>query len=219
MLEIERIFHSKKANIEKLIKENFVENKGTFTRKYNLENKEFHVEISIKEENIKVRLFEKESGEEYTLIHSKAADGLFVNSLREEIKVVLENIAEICYENKGYKDSILKYVKEEFDIEPVYLWEKHPEFAVLRTKEKQKWIGLVMTISKEKLGLVGKGRVEAINLKAKPEEIEKMIDGKNYLPAYHMNKKHWLTIVLDENISQDKIRELIKNSYNLVVKK
>lgn len=219
MLEIEKIFHNKKVNIEKLLKENFIENKGTFTRKYDLENKEFHVEISIKEKEIKARLFEKETGDEYTLIHSKSADGLFVNSLREEVKEVLEHIAATCYEEKGYANNVLNHVKEKYDVDPEYMWERHPDFAVLKTKEKKKWFGLVMTISKETLGLKGKGKVLAINLKAKPEEIVEKIDGKNYLPAYHMNKKHWLTLVIDENLQETTLHKMIEESYKLVEKK
>ncbi|MDA7934412.1 MmcQ/YjbR family DNA-binding protein, partial [Akkermansiaceae bacterium] len=37
------------------------------------------------------------------------------------------------------------------------------------------------------------------------------------LPGYHMNKKHWNTLVLDGSLSGDLVSELIDHSYDLVV--
>ncbi len=37
-------------------------------------------------------------------------------------------------------------------------------------------------------------------------------------PGYHMNKKHWNTVIIDERIPDDELRMMIDNSYNLVVK-
>ena len=36
------------------------------------------------------------------------------------------------------------------------------------------------------------------------------------LPAWHMNKKHWITVPLDDRISDDELFELVENSYNLI---
>ena len=38
------------------------------------------------------------------------------------------------------------------------------------------------------------------------------------LPGYHMNKRHWNTVVLDGTIPPDEIEEMIDNSYDLVVR-
>ena len=39
------------------------------------------------------------------------------------------------------------------------------------------------------------------------------------LPGYHMNKKHWNTIIADGTLSAKQLKEMILDSYNLVVKK
>lgn len=39
------------------------------------------------------------------------------------------------------------------------------------------------------------------------------------VPAYHQNKEHWNSIILDGSIPPDKIRQMIAESYDLVVKK
>ena len=38
------------------------------------------------------------------------------------------------------------------------------------------------------------------------------------MPGYHLNKKHWNTIVLTGQLEQEQIKDLIKLSYNLVAK-
>jgi predicted DNA-binding protein (MmcQ/YjbR family) len=39
------------------------------------------------------------------------------------------------------------------------------------------------------------------------------------LPGYHMNKKHWNTIIVDGTVSTSKIKEWIDHSYELVKEK
>jgi len=57
-----------------------------------------------------------------------------------------------------------------------------------------------------------------INLKCDPEKaIELREEYESVQPGYHMNKKHWNTIILDVNVPAKKILEWIDHSYNLVV--
>ncbi|MCZ7557056.1 MAG: MmcQ/YjbR family DNA-binding protein [Bacteroidia bacterium] len=57
-----------------------------------------------------------------------------------------------------------------------------------------------------------------INLKCDPERaVELREQFEAILPGYHMNKKHWNTLVLDGSLSSRLVRELIDHSYQLVV--
>jgi len=59
----------------------------------------------------------------------------------------------------------------------------------------------------------------SINLKCNPEKaIELREQFSSVLPGYHMNKKHWNTILIDGSISQQQIKNWIDNSYDLVIK-
>ena len=59
----------------------------------------------------------------------------------------------------------------------------------------------------------------AVNLKCDPEiAIELRERYAAVQPGYHMNKKHWNTVTLNGTIPYDEIREMIDNSYDLVVK-
>jgi predicted DNA-binding protein (MmcQ/YjbR family) len=56
-----------------------------------------------------------------------------------------------------------------------------------------------------------------MNLKCDPERALDLRDRhEGIIPGYHMNKKHWNTLVLDQTLSADLIRELIDHSYSLV---
>ncbi|MEE9364185.1 MAG: MmcQ/YjbR family DNA-binding protein [Cellulophaga sp.] len=58
-----------------------------------------------------------------------------------------------------------------------------------------------------------------VNLKCEPEraiELRETYDGI-IIPGYHMSKKHWNTIFLEDNVSPTLIKELIDHSYDLVV--
>ena len=58
-----------------------------------------------------------------------------------------------------------------------------------------------------------------INVKCDPEKaVELREKYESILPGYHMNKKHWNTILLNGGVPQELLKELIKHSYQLVVK-
>ncbi|HIA35439.1 MAG TPA: MmcQ/YjbR family DNA-binding protein [Flavobacteriales bacterium] len=60
----------------------------------------------------------------------------------------------------------------------------------------------------------------SINLKCNPEKaIELRELYSAVLPGYHMNKKHWNTVLMDDSLQDTKIRAMIRHSYDLVVKK
>ena len=57
-----------------------------------------------------------------------------------------------------------------------------------------------------------------MNLKCDPEKAEVLRElYPAILPGYHMNKRHWNTIVLDGSISEEIIQSMIDDSYALVV--
>lgn len=58
------------------------------------------------------------------------------------------------------------------------------------------------------------------NVKCDPERaIELREEYACVLPGYHMNKKHWNTIVVDGTLTNKQLKEMVLDSYNLIVKK
>ena len=61
---------------------------------------------------------------------------------------------------------------------------------------------------------------KGINLKVDPEEGAELKDKHNFIqPAFHMNKKHWITIMMEGAVPDKLVKRLIDNSYDLVVQK
>lgn len=57
-----------------------------------------------------------------------------------------------------------------------------------------------------------------VNLKCDPDRSIELRDSHAaIIPGYHMNKRHWNTLTLDDSIPSPLIRELIEHSYDLVV--
>ncbi len=60
-------------------------------------------------------------------------------------------------------------------------------------------------------------KIPLINVKVRPDEMTQLLATDGILPAYHMNKKHWVSILLDK-ASDDLIWELVNHSYELTKK-
>jgi predicted DNA-binding protein (MmcQ/YjbR family) len=57
------------------------------------------------------------------------------------------------------------------------------------------------------------------NVKCDPDLAEELREVYgSVIPAFHMNKKHWNTIIVNGQLSANQIREMIDASYALVVK-
>lgn len=81
-----------------------------------------------------------------------------------------------------------------------------PETLVMKVKGK---IFLLLALDEVPL---------RFNAKCQPQLAIELRDEypENVLPGYHMNKKHWNTIVVNNGIRRSLIKELIEHSYNLV---
>ena len=113
------------------------------------------------------------------------------------------------------REEIFAYVKETYDVIPDYPWLRTPNYAILRHKHNRKWFGAVVDITEDKLGLEGNELVDALNLKCDPLLISSLRSEPGIFPAYHMNKEHWLTILLNGSFPKEKICKLIDVSYDL----
>lgn len=69
--------------------------------------------------------------------------------------------------------------------------------------------------TKNQIRFIREGSVDIINLKCDPELISLLRNEQGILPAYHMNKEHWITIVLDCPFPKEEIYKLINLSYDL----
>lgn len=84
----------------------------------------------------------------------------------------------------------------------------------MKHSDNHKWFDLVMEVKAENLGLDGKELLDVMDIKLDPENIELLQDESEFLPAYHMNKGHWLSIEISK-VDSKQICNLLDNSYEL----
>ena len=113
------------------------------------------------------------------------------------------------------KNKIIKYVNKKYNLEPEYLWAKYPDFGIFRHKNNKKWFLVIMTVSKRNIGIESNDKVDIINVKQDPDIVLALSDKNGYCKGYHMNKKHWLTIILDGSVGDKDIFCAIDLSYQL----
>ena len=65
----------------------------------------------------------------------------------------------------------------------------------------------------DKLGLTGTERIDVLNVKCSPMIIGSLLAGEGFLPAYHMNKGAWISILLDGTVPDGQIEPLLDWSY------
>lgn len=117
------------------------------------------------------------------------------------------------------RQDIFDYVKKKYGTEPEFLWERYPSYAVLRYQDNGKWYGILMDVPKNKLGLSGTEAVDILDVKCEPAMIDLLRQSPGFLPGYHMNKNHWVSILLDGTVSEDKILDLLDMSFSSTMKK
>ena len=114
------------------------------------------------------------------------------------------------------REKLLKYVNKKYQTIPEKPWVYSPKNEVLRHNDSKKWYGIIMEISADRLGFNSKKKIDVLNVKNTPEFIDFLLSNKEKVyPAYHMNKKHWITVILDGSIEDEKIYNLIETSFNM----
>ena len=92
--------------------------------------------------------------------------------------------------------------------------------TVLRHSDSGKWFGILMRVAPQKVGRQSDIPLELLNVKIAPEDgfvARELFD--SILPAYHMNKTHWVTVVLDGSVPSPFVNRMIAKSYLLTKKR
>ena len=215
------IFKSYQFNKEKASAYGFVENGEVWTYSCQILQGEFFMTLSITPDNVSFLVFDQETGDLYPQVHMESMRGSFVASVREACLEILYLIRKACFDVQDFicpqTKRIMAQVQEKYDNQLEYLWEKSPDTAVLRHEGNQKWYAVFMKIPWDKLEKGREGLVEAVNLKH--DQVADLLSKKGIYPAFHMNKRYWHSLALDDSLSDDEVLDLLEISWNLTLKK
>lgn len=113
------------------------------------------------------------------------------------------------------RDEFISYVEDTYSVSGEHPFPDDLVTTVFRHTENRKWFAILMTIPRSKLGLSGEDLIDVVNVKCDPEIIYSFHSESGMYPAYHMNKRHWITAALDGSADEDKITWLLDISYDL----
>lgn len=171
-------------------------------------------------------VIDKMNNEEYTPLRSEAQNGAYVSSVRDAYRDVLADIAEKCYKDvlfvSDQANRIAEQIYDRYHDRPDFPWDEKPyrTSGVFRHRDTAKWYGLIMNVKKRVIDPAsGELEVDVLNLKIDGSSREELHKEAGIYPGYHMNHKLWISVVLDETLSDNRIMELVDVSYRLTDKK
>lgn len=122
-------------------------------------------------------------------------------------------------DNQLQRERITQYMQDTYGTQAEYLWADTPDCAVFRHPSSKKWYAIIMTVRSDRLGLSGEELVNVMNVKCGAILTGSLLSQKGFLPAYHMNKNYWISILLNESVPDDQIVPLLELSYDSVAPK
>ncbi len=220
----DNIFKKYNPDFEKLEAFGFIKSQKGYVIEKDLKHNAFKAVITIHSDGkIESKVFEKETNEEFLPLRIENNQGAFVGEIRADYEETLTEIRNNCF-NKNYfvlpqSNRITAEIIKKYKNEPEFLWEKYDGTGIFRNPKTDKWFAIIMDVDKSKIVADQKGFCEVLGLKLTPNHVEEITKEQNFYKAYHLNKKHWITIILDESVSDKKIMELIEESHSLTEKK
>lgn len=220
---LERVFKDRKLCKEKLLPFGCVRGENGFLYRPKLLNGQFRMEFEIHADgSVHVAVHGLDGEEEIPHLAPRMADRVQERAFRREYEEELWHVAECCFEPDFFKAdparSLLAHVREAYGEELEFLWRKSPGSAVVRRKDTEKWYAVFLAVPRLKLGGSSKERVEVLNLRVCPGELDGLLDHCSRFPAYHMNKKNWVSLCLDGTIPFEELAARLETSRRLAGK-
>ena len=110
------------------------------------------------------------------------------------------------------KQFFLEYCRNTYNTTPDYPFDEDFETAVLRHGDNRKWYALVMRVSLRKFGFDSDEVIDVVNLKLPTEMYGSFGTADGVHPAYHMNKLHWISVLLPDS-PDDVVQFLVNVSF------
>ena len=176
----------------------------------------FDLLLTVRGNALFAKLLDADFGDEYRRIDTEEEVGGFVADLRRECEVLLLDLRDRCFETRNFvfeqSNRLAAHIKQVYGVDPEFLWEDSPDCGVFRNQTTQKWFGILMYIDRKKILPGEVGKVEVVNLKL-DGMVEESLRTKGVFPAYHMTKKNWVSVILDDTLPDEEIARLVAISF------
>ncbi len=187
-------------------------------------NGDFKAVITIDEHGkVAGEVYETDSNDVYLPLRVDEISSGFVGEVRGEYMRILEDIKQYCCHTNYFtfpqSNRLTRKIFARYGDSPEFPWEKYSDCGVFRNPDSRKWYALIMNISKSWLDKKLSGDIEIVNLKLDADKIPELHKQTGFYPAYHMNKKSWITITLDDSVPDEVLLALVAESHEFTIRK
>ena len=223
------LFRRLRPNIQRLIEYGFIEQSGIFQYQTKLEDTGMYARITVDNGTVSGSVLDEFTDEEYIAVHTVGKKGNFATKVKTAYLACLSDIARNCFEKMAYSSKQAN-IMHEWMMNQLHDIADHPftksqnskrtvdnDFTAYKPNGCDKMYALMFTIGKRKLDKTCDDEyVDAVNIKVEPSKVEDLLQLHGFYPAYHMNKKHWVTAILDGTIKDETIKDLLLKARDLV---
>lgn len=162
-----------------------------------------------------------DAGDEYTMFRIGNLKG-FAAEVCQKFTSILLDVRKKCCKNLYFKAEqsrrINDYIFNQYEGVPEFLWERLPQFCAYRLKENKKWYAILGTVPRNKVDANATTceEIEVLNVKVDSKQIQEILALDGIHPAYHMNKKNWISIILDDTLKDEEIQQRLDYSYQSI---
>ena len=110
------------------------------------------------------------------------------------------------------RQAFLDYCLDTYGTAADYPFDEDFETAVFRHANNRKWYAIMMRVPRRKFGIDSDEVVDVVNLKLPLEMFGSFGAADGVYPAYHMNKLHWISVLLPD-AADDLVEFLVNASY------
>ena len=188
--------------------------------RYVLVEGEFELHMTLSDQELELVVYDLAMEEPYTLFEVVSASGALVTALRQQVDEIINRILGQQIQDNPLVERLVDYVATTYGLAPAHPFKRHPEIIGFKVPTVDKLFGIFLPVDYCRLDKTSMRthQVLVLNLKGQPDQILERIDNCRYFPAYHMNKKHWFSVLLDAQTDWDQLTSMLAESYRLVKK-
>ena len=234
----DKVFQRKRPVTERLIRKGFRKTAEGYQFETEFMDGEFFAVLQFdKNGKFTGQVIDQMNGEEYAPLRMESYNGAYVNTVRNAYEELLKDIADSCCTETVFvseqSNRIAGLILERYGVSPDFPFGESPDeaYGTFRHGDNRKWFALIMNIklaallrTKNKVAACSgnreenekpDSRIDIVNLKILPEKGKTLRSEKGIYPAYHMNHVHWISVVLNDTLSDDRVMELVDESFRL----
>ena len=218
----ENIFKRAEVNEKALAGYGFRHSKESWTLEVPFMNGDFKAVITVDGAgHILGDVFETATQDIFLPLRVESMDG-FAGEVRNAYMEILKDIKEKCCRENVFISSqanrFAEAIYKKYGDRPVFPWDDFSG-GVFKNPDNGKWYAIVMDINAQKVDKKLTGDVEVVNIKLDPEKIQDLHKEKGFYPAYHMNKKNWISISLNDTVPDLVLLGLLDESHAFTLSK